>query len=505
MSRNTNKTIFEFNKGSIVHFAVDYDHISMTTKLDNQDTVFRPFNKPDILDKKSYPTSFLWKEIWNQDNLLNIIHNFVHLQVELDPNDSTIIQNEFLIFPRYHQWDVVDKIILDTKQNGTGNRYLVEHSTGAGKSFSIAWLAYALHSIRDNDGTSIFDGVIVISDRKIIVNQLRDEIKQFGEIDGLVPEIDSSEQLGNELEHSKKILVSTQQKFFGVSDRIEKLGGKHYAVIIDEAQSSQGGDASQKVMNALVEVDLDNFAQKINLGKQNISYFAFSGTPKDKTLAIFGTELSDGTKVPFHKYTMKQAIEEGYILDVLENVTTFKRLFTIIQKGQEKPLDTKKAIREIMQMVNQDPQNISQKSKFIIEHFKNFTINQIGEKAKAMVVTEKRKQAVLYKLTLDDYIEHLGLSIKTLVAFSGTVDINGTDYTENSLNNKNHEKDFDIAKKFSGDEYRILIVADKYRVGFNQPYLHTMYVDKKLKDVNAVQTLSRLNRTKNGKRKCLCS
>lgn len=497
MNRNTDERIFQFKNGAVVHFAVDYDNISMTTKLHNQDTVFRPFNKPDIEDKKSYPTSYLWKEIWDKDNLLNIIQNFVHLQVELDPDDASKIKDEFLIFPRYHQWDAVNKIILDTKEKGSGNRYLVEHSTGSGKSFSIAWLAYALHSVRDYDGNSIFDGVIVISDRKIIVNQLRDEIKQFDDTEGLVPLIESSSQLGDELEHSSKILVSTQQKFFDVKDRIEKLGGKHYAVIVDEAQSSQGGDASQKVMDALV--DLDEFGQKIATAKQNISYFAFSGTPKDKTLAIFGTQLPDGTKIPFHKYTMKQAIDEGYILDVLKNYTTIKRIFDVIQKSGEKQVDTKKAFRQIMQFVNEDPKNISKKSHFIIEHFKNFTIKQIGEKAKAMLVTEKRKQAVLYKLALDDYIAHLGLSIKTLVAFSGTVTIDGIDYTENSLNNPGREKDFDIAKQFTKGEYRILIVADKFRVGFNQPLLHTMYVDKTLRNVNAVQTLSRLNRTKKGK------
>jgi type I restriction enzyme, R subunit len=497
MKRNTDERIFQFKNGAIVHFAVDYDDIFMTTKLKNQDTVFLPFNKPEIEDKKKYPTSYLWNEIWEKDNLLNIVHNFVHLQIEYDPDDSTKIKDEFLIFPRYHQWDAVNKIILDTKEKGSGNKYLVEHSTGSGKSFSIAWLAYALHSVRDYDEKSIFDGVIVISDRTIIVDQLRDEIKQFDDTEGLVPKIENSNELGNELERSNKILVSTQQKFFDVKDRIETLGGKNYAVIVDEAQSSQGGDASQKVMDALV--DLDSFGQKITTAKQNISYFAFSGTPKDKTLAIFGTKLSDGTKVPFHKYTMKQAIDEGYILDVLKNYTTIKRIFDILQKSGEKQVDTKKAFRQIMQMVNEDPKNISKKSHFIVEHFKNHTIKQIGEKAKAMLVTEKRKQAVQYKLAIDDYLAHLGLKIKTLVAFSGTVTVNGVDYTENSLNNPNKEKDFDIAKEFTKDEYRILIVADKFRVGFNQPLLHTMYVDKTLRNVNAVQTLSRLNRTKKGK------
>lgn len=497
MNRNIYERIFQFKNGAIVHFAVDYDNIFMTTKLQNQDTVFRPFNKPEIEDKTKYPTSYLWNEVWQKDNLLNIIQNFVHIQIELDPDDSNKIKDEFLIFPRYHQWDVVNKIILDTKKNGSGKKYLVEHSTGSGKSFSIAWLAYALHSVRDYDGNSIFDGVIVISDRIVIVDQLRDEIKQFEETEGLVPKIESSNDLGNELEHSNKILVSTQQKFFDVKDRIEKLGGKHFAVIVDEAQSSQGGDASEKVMQALV--DLDDFGQKIATAKKNISYFAFSGTPKDKTLAIFGTELPDSTKIPFHKYTMKQAIDEGYILDVLKNYTTIKRIFDVVQKSSDKQVDTKKAFREILQFVNEDPKNISKKSHFIIEHFKNYSMKQIGEKAKAMVVTEKRKQAVLYKQALDDYITHLGLSIKTLVAFSGTVTIDGLDYTENSLNNLKKEKDFDIVKQFAKDEYRILIVADKFRVGFNQPSLHTMYVDKRLRDVNAVQTLSRLNRTKKGK------
>ena len=497
MNRNTNERIFEFKKGALVHFAVDYDNIEMTTRLKNQDTVFLPFNKPDVEKSEGYPTSYLWKEIWNKDNLLNILSNFVYLQVEPDPDDSTKIKDEILIFPRYHQWDVVNKIILDTKDKGAGNRYLVAHSTGSGKSFSIAWLAYALHSVRDYDGNSIFDGVIVISDRTVIVDQLRNDVKQFENTEGLVPKIEDSNQLGSELEHTKKILVSTQQKFFDVKDRIEKLGGKRYAVIVDEAQSSQGGDASQKVIDALV--DLDDFGQRITAAKQNISYFAFSGTPKDKTLAVFGTELPDGTKVPFHNYTMKQAIDEGFIIDVLRHYTTFQRIFDVVQKSHDKQVDTKKAYRQIMQIVNEDPKNISKKSQFIAEHFQNFTSQQIGGKAKAMLVTEKRKQAVLYKLALDDYLTHLGIKAKTLVAFSGIVTIDGKDYTENSLNNIQKEENFDIVKQFAKDENKILIVADKFRVGFNQPLLHTMYVDKKLKDANAVQTLSRLNRTKKGK------
>ncbi|MBT4327317.1 MAG: type I restriction endonuclease subunit R [Candidatus Nitrosopelagicus sp.] len=405
MNRNTIEKIFSFKNGAIVHFAVDYDNIFMTTKLANADTVFLPFNNPDADDKKSYPTSYLWKDIWSKDNLLNILHNFVHLQVEKSKIDSSKILSESVIFPRFHQWDAVNKIILDTKQKGPGNKYLVEHSTGSGKSFSIAWLSYALHSVRDYDGNSIFDGVIVISDRTIIVDQLRDEIKQFEDTEGLVPNIIDSSQLGDELEHSNKIIVSTQQKFFAVKDRIGKLGGKHYAVIVDEAQSSQGGDASDKVRDALV--DLDSFGTRITSGKENISYFAFSGTPKEKTLSVFGTLAADGkTKVPFHKYTMKQAIEEGFILDVLKNYTTIQRLFTVVQKGTDKQVDAKKALREIMQLVNEDPKNISKKSNFIVEHFKNHSMQKIGGNAKSMVVTEKRKQAVLFKITIDDYLEH---------------------------------------------------------------------------------------------------
>ena len=498
MKRNTIDRIFSFKTGAIVHFAVDYSNIYMTTKLENQETDFLPFNKPEIKDKKSYPTSYLWKEIWNKDNLLNIIQNFVHFQVKKSKLDPCKIISESIIFPRYHQWDAVNKIILDTKQNGPGKKYLVEHSTGSGKSFSIAWLAYALHSVRDYDGNSIFDGVIVISDRTIIVDQLRDEIKQFNDTEGLVPNIKNSNELGDELEHSSKIIVSTQQKFFDVKDRIDKLGGKNYAVIVDEAQSSQGGNASERVLEALV--DLDDFGQKIATAKQNISYFAFSGTPKAKTLAVFGTLTPDGKKkVPFHKYTMKQAIDEGFILDVLKNYTTLKRLFRLVQKGTDKQVDAKKAMRQIMKLVNEDPKNISKKSHFIIEHFKNHSIKKIGGKAKAMVVTERRAQAVLFKQAIDDYIQHNDLKFKTLVAFSGTVTVNGKDYTENSINNPEKEKDFDIVEKFEEDDYKILIVADKFRVGFNQPKLHTMYVDKKLNGVNAIQTLSRLNRTAKGK------
>ena len=496
-NRNTDERIFQFKNGALVHFAIDYDNIFMTTKIAGQETSFLPFVRPEKQDKKSYPISYLWEEIWSKDNWLDIIENFIQYQKITSTKDPSLVLSELIIFPRYHQWVVVNKLLSDTKKNGPGNRYLIEHSTGSGKSYSIAWLAYALHSAHDDNDNSIFDCIVVISDRTVIVDQLRDDIKQFEDTPGLVSAPITSNALGNELERTNKIIISTQQKFFDVKDRIEKLGGKKFAVIVDEAQNSQGGEASSRVAEALI--DLDNFGEKIGPQPKNISYYAFSGTPKEKTLTLFGTPGTDGKKRAFHRYSMKQAIDEGFILDVLKHYTTIKRLFNVYQKGTDKQVDAKKALRQIMQLVNEDPKNITKKSGFIVEHFKDNIMEKIGGKAKAMVVTDSRKLAILFKQGIDDYIIRNNLPFKILVAFSGSIEINGKTYTEESINNLKKEKDFDLVEKFSEDDYKILIVADKFRVGFNQPKLHTMYVDKKLEDANAVQTLSRLNRIMKGK------
>lgn len=496
-NRDTTERIFQFKRGAIIHFAVDYFDVFMSTKLEGQDTSFIPFNRDSSYDDKSYGTSYLWREIWEKDTWLDILLNFVQYEKVISKKDPSIV-TENIIFPRYHQWLVVRKLLSDTKKSGPGQKYLIEHSTGSGKSKTIAWLAYELFSAHDNEDKNIFDSVIVISDRNVIVRQLKDAIKQLDETSGIVQNPATSSELGNELEKTNRILISTQQKFHEVSQRITKLAGKHFAIIVDEAQSSQGGESSKKVAQALT--DLDEFGDKImKFNSKNLSYYAFSGTPKEKTLRIFGTKGSDGKFRPFDVYTMKQAIKEGFVLDVLKNYTTYKRYFQIMQKGQDKQVDAKKAIRTIMKLVNEDPKNISKKSQFIMTHFLENIIHKIGGKSKAMLVTDSRKQAVIFKKTLDEFVSRENLNFKVLAAFSGTVHLEGKSYTEENLNNPLHKKNFDLVNWFSTSEYRILVVADKYRVGFDQPLLHTMYVDKKLDGVNAVQTLSRLNRKTKGK------
>ena len=496
-NRSVIERIFQFKRGALVHFAVDYFDIFITTKLDGQETSFIPFNKYTTSETKSYKTSYLWNEVWEKDSWLDILLNFMEIeQIKLQKDPTSVTEN--IIFPRYHQLDAVRKLISDTRKFGSGKRYLIEHSTGSGKSKTIAWLCYELFSLHDDDDKNIFDSIIVISDRNVIVSQLKDDINQLDGTPGIVQNPATSSELGNELEQTNRILISTQQKFHDVSDRISKLAGKHFAIVVDEAQSSQGGESSKRVVEALT--DLDQFGEKImKYDSQNLSYYAFSGTPKDKTLTIFGTKSPDGKYRPFHLYSMKQAIDEGFILDVLKNYTTYKRYFQLVQRGQDKQVDAKQAIRTIMRLVNEDPKNISKKSQFVIEHFLENIKHKIGGKAKAMLVTNSRKQAVIYKNAIDDYISAKNVDLKTLVAFSGNINIEGITYTEENLNNSLHKKNFDLVNWFSKSEYRILIVADKFRVGFNQPLLHTMYVDKKLNGVNVVQTLSRLNRKINGK------
>jgi type I restriction enzyme R subunit len=495
--RNILDRVFQFKKGALVHFAVDYFEIFMTTKLEEQETEFIPFNKFPKDESKSYPTSYLWNEIWSKDNLLDIIHNFVQMEIILSKIDKDNIK-ESLIFPRYHQWDVVRKLSEDTRL-GTGKRYLIEHSTGSGKSKSIAWLTYALYSLHNDEGNAVFDSIVIISDRTVIIDQLGRDIKQFDDTPGIVVTPETASELGEELEKTNKILISTQQKFHDVVDRIANLAGRHFAIIVDEAQSSQGGESSKRVMEALT--DLDSFGEKIMRydSQKNLSYYAFSGTPKEKTLHIFGNKGDDGVYRPFHRYSMKQAIDEGFVLDVLKNYTTYKRYFKLSQKGKDKLVDAKKTIRIIMRLVNEDPKNITKKSQFIIEHYLSNIKGKIGGKAKVMLVTDSRKQTIMYKLGIDKYISEQNLNLKSLAAFSGSVEIDDKVYTEENLNNPEHKKDFNLVNCFTSSDYQILVVADKFRVGFDQPLLHTMYVDKKLNGVNAVQTLSRLNRKIKGK------
>src|SRR5690554_2144403 len=425
-----------------------------------------------------------------------------------------------MIFPRFHQMDVVRKLTIDAKSNGAGKNYLIQHSAGSGKSNSIAWLSYRLSSLHDENNHRIFDSVIVITDRKVLDNQLQKTIYQFEHKDGVVQKIDKdSQQLADSLEAGLNIIITTLQKFPFVLDKIGELPSRKYAVIIDEAHSSQGGEATKKMKEVLSAKTLEE-AQEIEFdsgldedaedeirksmesrGKQdNLSFFAFTATPKPKTIEVFGTPDKHGKPKPFHLYSMKQAIEEGFILDVLKNYTTYKTYYKLSKEIEEDPnVNKKQASRAIGRFLSLHPHNLAQKTEVIIEHFRQVVAKQIGGKAKAMLVTSSRLHAVRYKEEFDRYISEKGYKdIKTLIAFSGKViyDAYPEGVTEVDLNGF---KERELPKKFASEEYQLLLVAEKYQTGFDQPLLHTMYVDKKLSGVKCVQTLSRLNRMYPGK------
>ena len=517
-TRDPEARLLEFKKRTLVHFAVDQHNVSMTTKLDWKKTKFRPFNQgrndgSGNPDNKPYRTSYLWEKVWQKDIWLDIFKNFIHLQIE-DPVDANIPIKESIIFPRYHQLDCVLELVDASRKNGPGKNYLVQHSTGSGKSNSIAWLAFKLFSLHNDQNQPVHDSVIVLSDRIGIVGQLQDTISQFEQTAGIVEGIKTSQSLADNLKEERKILVTTQQKFHNIldGDKLDSLKGNNFAIIVDEAHSSQGGKSSTKVKMTLSlnedaqkqepEFDDEDFVDKLaramkdRAPKKNLSFYAFTATPKETTLQLFNMPGKNG-KAPFHVYSMNQAIEEGYILDVLKNVITYKRFFEV-QKTilEDKAVDAKKAKRAIMQFIDEHDTNIEKKSKVIVDHFLKNTVHKILGKAKAMVVTSRRSQALRYKQKIDEYLKEIGREdIKTLVAFSGDLFDEKTKEKLNEQKINGTKTDEELREEFEKPEFRILIVADKYQTGFNQPLLHTMYVDKKLHDIRAVQTLSRLNRT----------
>ena len=454
--------------------------------------------------------------------MLDILFRFVYLEnKELRDSTGEIIEKkETLIFPRYHQLDVVRKIEAEVKVTGVGKNYLVQHSAGSGKTNSISWLAHRLAKLHDADDHAVFNSVIVITDRRVLDKQLQDAIYQLEHKAGMVEKIDQdSNQLANALVSGTRIIVTTLQKFPFILEKVGEFERGKYAVLIDEAHSSQGGKSATAMTNILsdmtleealeadriAEENMDDLEEKIvetiiKSGKQdNISFFAFTATPKAKTLEKFGNPGDDGKYYAFHTYTMRQAIEEGFILDVLENYTTYKTFFKIAKKIEEDPeVPSKKASKAIAKYVALHPHNIAQKTEIILEHFRQVTRQKIGGRAKAMVVTGSRLHAVKYKLAFEKYIKEKGYQdLKVLVAFSGTVqDQEGQTYTEPEMNGFGEKE---LPEKFHTDEYRILLVAEKYQTGFDEPLLHTMYVDKKLDGIKAVQTLSRLNRICKGK------
>ncbi|GAB6100638.1 DEAD/DEAH box helicase family protein [Halanaerocella petrolearia] len=514
--RNSNERLFQFNKRALVHFAVDTDEAYMTTKLAGDNTSFLPFNRGhnkgagNPPNPNGYKTSYLWQDVWQKDSLLDILARFMHLKEEEKTKNGETYTKQIMIFPRFHQLDAVRKLIFDMKEYGAGKNYLVQHSTGSGKSISIAWLAHHLSSLHNRQDELIFNSVIVITDRRVLDKQLQDTIYQFERTSGVVEKIDEdSSQLAQSLEDGAKIIITTLHKFPYVLDKIGELPERNYAVIADEGHRSQSGTLSEslkKVLSSQEEEESKSYQDEIledmdkKGQKDNLSFFAFTATPKDKTLQKFGTETKDGQKKPFHLYSMRQAIEEGFILDVLQNYTTYNTYYRLAKRVEDDPeLDKKKAKKAIAEFVSLHPHNIKEKTQVMVEHYNRVTKDKINGKAKAMVVTSSRLHAVRYKLAFDKYIKEQGFKdVNTVVAFSGTVTDpdTGKEYTEEVMNQFSQDE---LPKKFATDKYQILIVANKYQTGFDQPLLHTMYVDKKLSGLSAVQTLSRLNRTHKGK------
>lgn len=528
--RDEHELLFAFKKRALVHFAVDTDEVYMTTRIAGSRTRYLPFNlgnnkgAGNPINTKGHKTAYLWEEVLAKDSWMDILGRFLHLEVKEIAIEGRSIKKETMIFPRFHQLDVVRKCAGDALANGPGKNYLIQHSAGSGKSNSIAWLAYRLGGLHDKTDARVFDSVIVVTDRLVLDQQLQDTIYQFEHKSGVVEKIDKdSTQLANALTSGTNIVITTLQKFPFVLDKVHDLPKRRYAVIVDEAHSSQGGESAKKMKDVLTVIDAkdivcepkaeykaeenekdpeDNIRESmLTRGPQaNLSFFAFTATPKAKTLEVFGRKGSDGKPEPFHLYSMRQAIEEGFILDVLQNYTTYQTFFQLSKKIEDDPdVNKKKAARAIARFVTLHPYNLAQKTEVIIEHFRQVVMKKIGGKAKAMVVTASREHVVRYKQEFDRYLKEKGYKdIKALVAFSGTVLLDGVppEYTEPNMNGFGEKE---LPEKFASSEYQLLLVAEKYQTGFDQPLLHTMYVDKRLDGVKAVQTLSRLNRTCPGK------
>lgn len=509
--RDVNQPLLNFGR-CLVHMAVDTDEVYMTTKLAGQATYFLPFNKGHNHGKGNPPnpnghkTAYLWEEVFTKESIANIIQHFVRL----DGSSKDPLPKRTLFFPRYHQLDVVRKLVDHASNHGVGHTYLIQHSAGSGKSNSITWAAYQLietypASQQIANGRSIeqplFDSVIVVTDRRLLDKQLRDNIKEFSEVKNIVAPAHKSSELKSALENGKKIIITTIQKFPFIVDGIEDLSDKRFAVIIDEAHSSQSGTAHDN-MNRVMgqdeeEDDQDKIlkAMKSRKMRGNASYLAFTATPKNTTLEKFGEKQEDGTFTPFHLYSMKQAIEEGFILDVLANYTTYKSYYEIEKSIAENPeFDTKKAQKKLRAYVERSQQTIDTKAEIMLDHFIPQVVNakKLKGKAKGMVVAQNIETAIRYHKAITRLLEAKGNPFKALVAFSGTKEVDGIEYTEAEINGFSES---DTKDKFDTDEYRLLVVANKYLTGFDQPKLCAMYVDKKLASVLCVQTLSRLNRS----------
>lgn len=516
--RNPKDRLFLFKAGCIVNFAMDLEQVYMATKLDGNATFFLPFNmgsgeginagagNPTFMDR--YSVSYMWEDILTKDTILDLISKFIFVErtEEVDEITGKKRNKETLIFPRYHQLDLIRKLLASVKEHKTDLNYLIEHSAGSGKTNSIAWLTYRLASLHDADNNIIFDNIIIVTDRVVVDRQLQKAILGMDHKAGLIRVMDdkcTSADLAYELTHNTKIIATTIQKFPYIVDTVANLNNKHFAVIIDEAHSSTSGKDMQAITQSLGagEKQYEDADDMINgqiekSGKQsNVSMFAFTATPKDKTLRLFGKLNPQGQYEAFHLYSMKQAIEEGYILDVLQNFTEYDTMFQLNKEIEEDPeMKTDDAKRQIARFIELHETNIAQRVEVIVEHFRNVVMGELGGTAKAMVITASRQGAVKYQKAFKDYIARKGYSgIDALVAFSGKVklDDDDTEYTEPGMNGFREEQ---TPIMFDTDAYNVLIVANKYQTGFDQKKLCAMYVLKKLKGVNAVQTYSRLNR-----------
>lgn len=526
--RDPREICFQFNKRILAYFCVDQLEVWMTTRLAGKDTYFLPFNqgsngagndggKGNPVNPDGYPTAYLWEDVFQKDSMMDIVQKFIMYQSK----------KKALIFPRYHQLDVVRKLVSDVRRNGAGHNYLIQHSAGSGKSNSIAWTAYRLASLHDEQNKPIFSSVVVVTDRTVLDAQLQETISGFDHTIGAVETIGenkNSRDLRDALNNGARIIVTTLQKFPVIYQEVDSSAGRNFAIIVDEAHSSQTGSSAMKLKSALADTEqaLREFAEiegkaeddidrtdkivqeMITHGKhKNLSFFAFTATPKSQTLEMFGTEYEDGSFHPYHIYSMRQAIEEGFILNVLQNYMTYSTCFKIAKNTAENPeLPESRATKIIKKYEKLHPYNISQKAQIIVETFRSTTRYKIGGKGKMMVVTDSRLAAVRYFHEIKRYVESQRYTdVDVLIAFSGSVQDGAEEYTESGLNVRrdgSHIAENQTKAEFH-DNFNVLIVAEKYQTGFDEPLLHTMIVDKKLKSVKAVQTLSRLNRTYPGK------
>lgn len=530
--RDPREPFFAFGR-CLAHFAVDEGNIYVTTELRREKTRFLPFNKGNAGGAgnepswQGYSTAYLWEDVWSRRSVLDLLHQFLHV-VEEEDDKGKKTGEKSLIFPRYHQRDAVTRLVADARTHGAGRRYLIQHSAGSGKSNTIAWLAHRLATLHGADDQRVFDTTIVVTDRRVLDRQLRRTVRQFTQVDGVLEAIDQgSSQLKDALEKGRDIITTTLQKFPFIVDSVRDLPGRRFAVIIDEAHSSQGGEASTTLKKVLDTSDLDaaeaategesgglnpfekvmeettqegkaRKAQAARKWPDNVSVFAFTATPKPRTLQLFGEKRSDGSFEPFSRYTMRQAIDEGFILDVLESYATYGSYWKLQKDIANDPrFEKKKAMSALKAFAERQDEAIRQKAGVVLDHMHEHVVAGIEGRAKGMLVTRSRAHAVLYKLALDAMLVDRGAAFKALVAFSGKVKHEGQEYTESSMNGFAETK---TAETFKNDAYRLMVVAEKFQTGFDQPLLAAMYVDKKLGGVAAVQTLSRLNRTIPGKK-----